>query len=360
MALTLQSSADGRRSSGTTRTARLLRPERFVRYEKPLNARDEDLALFANDIERTLPAVTLKELRDVHITPQGWLFQGWRLLPESFAFPYLRNQVRRRSRMKQLAINRVIRKERRFEERALWVTDTWSAGYFHWLTDVLSRLYMIRDLAAESVLLLPSAVQSFEWVAPTLQLFPLRHVEFVGMDEVLLCRTLTLPEHAAPSGHYDQDIIRTIRALIMARYGTASTIARSERVYLSRAAAFKRRIVNESAVMEALAARGFRIVQSERMPFREQVRLCSTADVLVSNHGAGMTNMLFLREGAKVLELRHETDAVNNCYFTLASAIGLKYWFQGCSPAHPTEDPHTADIIVDVDRLTGSLDSLLT
>jgi capsular polysaccharide biosynthesis protein len=74
---------------------------------------------------------------------------------------------------------------------------------------------------------------------------------------------------------------------------------------------------------------------------------------LIGLHGAGLTNMLFMREGGKVLELRNQNDAHNNCYFSLASELNLDYFYllnQG-----NTNDTHTVDIIVDIDELRNNL-----
>lgn len=71
-----------------------------------------------------------------------------------------------------------------------------------------------------------------------------------------------------------------------------------------------------------------------------------------------MTNMMFLPEGAGVLELRHHTDAVNNCYFTLSSALNLNYFYQTCPPADQ-QDPHTADLVVDLTALKTNLSLLI-
>jgi hypothetical protein len=69
--------------------------------------------------------------------------------------------------------------------------------------------------------------------------------------------------------------------------------------------------------------------------------------------------MLFMPEGTKVLELRHKSDAGNNCYFTLAAALRLRYFFQGCTASDPAEDPHTANVQVDIERLHETLDLML-
>jgi hypothetical protein len=339
---------------------RLLRPERLVRRPFPLNVRESERGLFAGEVERLLPAARLRELTTVRVSADGLLFKGLRVLPESFAFPRMKDQLQSRTRAKLLALNFAIQKRRRFEKRGVWITDTWSTGYFHWLTDALSRLSMVPGLAAESVLLLPYPCRALEYVHASLQAFRIGAVEFIGADEVLVCRRLMFPEHAAPSGHFDEAIIRGIRTTLVNRYRGPSTPSKPVRLFVSRALARKRRIVNESAVRDAMRARGFRIIQAEQMSFRDQVSLCATSGVLVSNHGAGLTNMLFMPEGAKVLELRHEDDALNNCYFALAAAIGLQYFFQGCRAVDRTEDPHTADVEVDIVRLNENLDLLMS
>jgi len=91
----------------------------------------------------------------VRVSAEGFLFQGLRLLPESFAFPFIMDQWRRRSRLKFFVNNYILRRSRTVEPDVLWIVDDWSSGYFHWLTDVLARLYVMRDRLDDFVLLLP-------------------------------------------------------------------------------------------------------------------------------------------------------------------------------------------------------------
>ena len=41
----------------------------------------------------------------------------------------------------------------------LWITDYWSTGYFHWLTDVLTRLFVVRDRLSDLLLVLPGNIK---------------------------------------------------------------------------------------------------------------------------------------------------------------------------------------------------------
>ena len=121
-----------------------------------------------------------------------------------------------------------------------------------------------------------------------------------------------------------------------------------------------RKIVNENECVELLRSYGFRILILEDYEFYEQVRLCLAAKHMVSNHGAGLTNMLFMRAGSSVLELRKKNDFSNNCYFSLASALDHRYFYQLCDSPNERQDPQRADLIVDCRALEGNLQRMLS
>jgi capsular polysaccharide biosynthesis protein len=345
-------------TSATDRPAQLY-PESFSTRRLPVNIREHDLPLFRHELEKAIPETRLLALKNVRVSSGGLLFAGRHLLPESFAFPANRKQWRRRSLLKFFASNYLLRRNRTIERDALWITDDWSNGYFHWLTDALTRLYVMRDRLDQLLLLLPADYATLDFVESSLKSFAVKNVEFVKPDEVLVCRTLFMPTHTAPSGHYSHELITGVRNRLLRSFGDATDAGQSERVYISRGHARKRRIVNEDAVADLLSQSGFQIVYAEELTFEQQVKLCSRTRYLVSNHGAGLTNMLFLPPGAAVLELRHQTDATNNCYFTLASALGLNYFYQTCQPVDDNQDPHSADLVVDLDNLKSNLSLLL-
>lgn len=338
----------------------ILRPETVVRRRPPLNLEEGDLSLFSHELERVIPPTHLLEFADVRVSAEGILFKGGEMLPVSFAFPANRRQWKRRSVVKFFVSNYLIKRRRRYEREAVWVIDDWSAGYFHWLADVLPRLLTIKDRLPGLVLLLPHRYKNLSFVEPSLKPFRVGEIEYIEPGEVLHCRKLIVPTQTAPSGHYNERLIRGVRELVNGCYlGRAPEGAAGERIYISRGGAPKRRISNEETVMRVVSEFGFEVLRAEAHSFEEQVRIAARARHLVSNHGAGLMNMLFMREGGSVLELRHRTDSVNNCYFTLASALGLDYFYQTCDPERPGEDPHTAHLLVDETALRANLCRLL-
>lgn len=324
----------------------------------PVNFDQNDLRLFNHELEKVIPETRLLEFENIRISSDGILFKRHHLLPESFAFSFLLKQWKMRTRLKFLLINYLGRRARTLNRNALWITDDWSTGYFHWLADALSRLYTMRERLADFVLVLPWHYQGRDFVEASLRAFGVKAVEYIKRDELLRCRKVFVPTHTAPSGHYNEEIIRGVRRLLLKAYGAPGDSGEGERIYISRGRAPKRRILNEEAVCQVLAEFNFKIIHAEDLSFEQQVEICSRARYLVSNHGAGLTNMLFLPTGASVLELRHHTDCINNCYFTLASALNLKYFYQTCESSNPAEDPHTAALVVDQATLRENLNLL--
>jgi len=335
-----------------------LLPERTSTCRLPLNLRAEDLPLFSHELKTTLKPARLIEMHNVSMSSDGYLFQGLRILPESFAFPFLQANWKKRSVWKFLAVNYLSRKRLPFEPDALFVTDDWSTGYFHWLSDALPKLSLIQDRIKDLVLILPHQLGGLEFVRSSLKPFGVENVLFLKERETIVCRRLFVATSVAPSGRYDHQVIRNVRDRIVNFYGGSSSP--KDLIYLSRSKAPKRRIANEDEVIGVLKSHGFRVVHGEDCSFEQQVQMASAARCFVSNHGAGLTNILFMNPGGNVLELRHRADSTNNCYFALSSAAELNYFYQACETAGGREDPHTADIVVDVSTLKQNIDTMLS
>jgi capsular polysaccharide biosynthesis protein len=325
--------------------------------QPPVNLEPGDRWLFEHEWQRTIPESRLIEMRDVRISADGFLFNGGRVLRESFAFAHLLDDWSRAGLARFLAGN-YLKTTTRIEDDALWVVDNWSCGYFHWLADTLPRLFLVRHHLKDWTLLLPHYARALAFVEPSLAPWGVGRVRYAAKHEVFRCRRLFVPTHAAPAGHFNDAVIRSVRQRLVTAYGVGGD-AGADRLYISRGAARRRRVSNEADVLDVVRRFGFRVFHPESCPFAEQVRAAAAARYLVSNHGAGLTNMLFMRPGSHVLELRHQTDNVSNCYFTMASALGLNYFYQTCASTDPGEPPHTADLRVDLRRLERNLERLL-
>lgn len=98
-----------------------------------------------------------------------------------------------------------------------------------------------------------------------------------------------------------------------------------QRLYL-RAAEAAGRLLNEPLVAATLAARGFTLVDPDRIPLAERIALLRQARAVVAAQGAALAEAAFCPEGAAVLELLGPADA-SPLFWSLASVCGLRYGY---------------------------------
>ena len=339
--------------------ARVLYGEKRSVRELPENFKEQDIALFKDELDVLIPAIRMLELNDVSISPDGIIFRGGRILPESFNYRQEFIRWAKSERLLKFFVrNYAFRTRKRLDDRAFWITDNYGSAYFHWLLDALPKLYVVRDQLPEATLLLPEEFRSSPYILPSLSPFNIGSIRFVGRSEVLRCRKLVVPSHTGSSGEYNEEVVRDLRQLYRSYY-VGRYRNSPDKIYISRSKATKRRITNENEVVEVVKAHGFSVVYFEDYPFPEQVRMMLRARYVVANHGAGLANMLFLPERSSVFELRRFGDSTCNCYFILASALGLKFYYQLCQAEQRDGDGDAPDVLVDLKRFGENLELML-
>lgn len=315
----------------------------LVKRKEPVNLKIEDLWLFKRELRKEFAAPLIIDLKNVIITGDIDFTQNLKsnVLVSCHANFFQRTilQLIKRSIKQNLAF--------RLKKHFI-ISDSWSNGYFHWLLDCLPRLILSEDSGLNLPLILPSFLKDKDYVSESLSLLGKTNYQFLKKNKWYFIKSLSFPVHLATTGNYNDDIIKKLRN----RITPGDRQIPGLKIYISRSKAFIRLIANEAEIIPVLSKMGFEIIFCEDMSFAEQVQLLSKAKYLVSNHGAGLSNMLFMAPQSSVLELRKINDDHNNCYFSLASALDLKYYYLECFPVNDDEETHTANLIVDPDKFS--------
>lgn len=126
----------------------------------------------------------------------------------------------------------------------------------------------------------------------------------------------------------------------------------NKKIYISRQETSRgRRVENYEELETLLQAQGFEPYVFESYSFPEQVRLISNANIILSPHGAGLSNMLFA-DDPLVIEMFPETR-IRSSYYLLAEVLGFDY--EAIVTEASPHDPHD-DLIVDIDDLEKRLE----
>jgi capsular polysaccharide biosynthesis protein len=326
---------------------KVLFPENICKRKAPVNITESDITLFSHEYEKKIHATSFTELKNVYIL-NNTIFNL-----KSLQF-YNKHSLVHPITKKQLIKNLILlSKKGKSIQSAVWIIDENAYGYFHWLTDCLCRLVAINHLLKDESVILPNHLKNIKFIEESLQYFNIK-AEYYDLTLPVKVKRLLLPSHTAPSGNYNSILVNKLRQQFVGQ----SSIHATKKIYISRQNAEKRKITNEEAVIALLKQYHFEIHFFENYSFTEQINLMKDTKCLIGLHGAGLTNMLFMSEKTKVLELRNEEDSHNNCYFSLASDLNLDYYYQ--LNKGDKKNTHDVNINVDILLLKQNIESLLS
>ena len=92
----------------------------------------------------------------------------------------------------------------------------------------------------------------------------------------------------------------------------------NRKIYVKRIS--NRKIANEQEFEEYISSQGFEIHTMEGMTIRKQAELFHQASVIISPHGAGLTNIIFSKPGTHVIEIFHP-ETIFGHYYTMAGSL---------------------------------------
>lgn len=183
-------------------------------------------------------------------------------------------------------------------------------NYFHWFVDSMSSLFLIEQfqpLDEIDQVLVPPLKYDFHW--DSLAAFGFDRSKIVELQPLECLQFDCLLASTSPRGKAS---VLCPGWAIDRYYETLSERAKEvesvagKRVYISRRDAPARMFLNEDEVCRYFEDRGFDIVELTPLNLWQKIAVFRDADFIVSQTGAGLTNLMFCREGATVLELVDE------------------------------------------------------
>lgn len=321
----------------------LLFPRAEVKRALPVNLNGSDTPLFESEYSKTLNEAAIYDLQKAVITYEGVVYCNNNLIPES--------------------AQGKLRKD--FYEHVLWARKTkqtnsigpylivfnkWSMAYYHWLAEVLPKLiwFSANNNIEQYTLLLPDSHRQ-NFILDYLNKLGYNKVVYFNADENIRLENAKYISEFSQTGNIRPEVAADIRSYY------SNTENAGKMVYISRAKSPKRKVVNEEQLLRLLTGFGVEVVYTDNMPVEEQIDIFSKCKLLIAIHGAGLTNMLFMPTGGKIIELRLHGDNTNNCYFSLASALGLPYYYSLCESSDTSKSTQEADFVANIEDITRTL-----
>lgn len=321
----------------------------------PANIRPEDQILFEKLNNAEVKAIFKYSIKKANLVTQGILFKHLKWFNEiqlendsGFVLPYSIKDL--------LKIRFFWKKETIPDTQVLLIYNPYSHTYYHWLLESLPRLFLLKDHLQTSTLVLPENYNT-SFHKETLKIFNVSKIKYLQANTRYVTSSLITCSQPGRIANYNpvllSDTVRFIKERIKPVFSSV------DRIYISRSKASKRKILNEELVETLLVEKGFMVVNMEDFSFSNQVDMMSSCKYLVSIHGAGLANMIFMPKGSSVLELKMFDAGLNYFYYTLACTTDLNYFYQFCQSTDQHKSVQDADIIVDMEEFKLNIAKML-
>jgi hypothetical protein len=330
--------------------------EKYISKRKlPQNFNRYDILLFEHELEKTIENTEILIRKHIQLTYDLLILQnGFIINDEIFNSMLLTNYYTIKSRVNFFIGN--LRKKKIFFHEAIGVLDHWSENYFHWFTDVIPRVFVANEyFKADLTLVLPIHYRDNDFISNSLNLFENLKLFYFRKFQICNISILNFITHTAPTGNYRDNLIKNVSAFFKNKFMGSVTDKTNKKIYISREKSAARKIINETQVIQILKKYNIEIYYFEELKWEDQVKICIQTKVLIALHGASLTNMLFMPENSCVLEFRKKGDNQNNCYFSLASALNINYYYQLCDVDFPELETQQNNFIVDCEEFEKNI-----
>ncbi|WP_423241845.1 glycosyltransferase 61 family protein [Limnospira fusiformis] len=219
-------------------------------------------------------------------------------------------------------------KPRIINEPTILLAAGFAYNYYHWHTQLLPVAYYLKTKINSGKFRVISHDLN-NWQKRSLQLLgiDLSALEPVG-NETLLCRSLVYSSYLSGIAFVLPPQIKKVFDSVKDYYweNVKNPIKDlPELIFISREdQPSRRKLLNEYEVFSALEKLGFVKVTPGRLSYEQQIQTFANAKVIVSPHGAGLTNIVFASSNCTVIEIFPE-NYINICYWRLSQVLNHKY-----------------------------------
>jgi len=177
-----------------------------------------------------------------------------------------------------------------------WCPNTGVPTFTHWILDALPRLAMLAEFPADTKIIVPCKLAGYQ--KETLKLLGLLDRIRYAPEKHLLVENYFFASPTAMIDCYNPFGVNFLREKFLPLMDKNYSGPKKFLIHRSNKS---RGIVNEAEVYEFFRARGWEIVDTEKLTFAQEIKLFNDAEAVGGVFGSGFTNAIWCKPGCKLL-----------------------------------------------------------
>ncbi len=240
-----------------------------------------------------------------------------------------------------------------FDGRLAVISSPGQENWYHWLFQVLPRLKILADSGVQYDKIYLNNLK-FPWQRQSLEIvLKIMGIEFeklllVDGDTILEATHLIVP--SVPFIPSVANILPAWLTEFIHHCFLKEGPETPQKIYISRAKARCRRIINEEEFVHFLKENGFETFYLEELSVYDQARLFRGAEIIISPHGSGLANLIFAKPGTTVIEIDHKLPDEDQRSFYKSMAEMMQCHYHPFYVDEVKEEDLEKDLCIDIGR----------
>ena len=203
-----------------------------------------------------------------------------------------------------------------------------SDNYYRNLITFLPRIFFISDKKINLAIHRNTSNKFRNFLKKILVSLEIKLNKFIYLDDDFYF----FNKSQIPQFFYKKHSIQILNQLLAIK-----NIHKTTRLYVTRKNASSRKIINESDLIDILKSKNFQIIDTDNMEINEQIKIFSSAEIVISSTGSALANIVFCKEGTKILEIRPKytfdfEDKFKKRYSNICDQLNLIYYSLDADP----------------------------
>jgi hypothetical protein len=213
-------------------------------------------------------------------------------------------------------------------EKCGYIQSIWGENYYHFLTEELPNIIKLQNYDSSILLMIN---YNDKYIRDILNIFNFPINSFIKRNDSLCFKIKEcFLTNISISGKPARDDLLLIQSKLKDILQLDFSVSNEKKIkqigiYIKRNE-YERRVLNNNEIIDHLILKHSNIewIIFESLNMLETIKLFNKANYIISPHGAGLTNMIFSREGTNIIEFMPYSDP-NECYNHLSQMLKHKY-----------------------------------